>query len=81
MKAIFTASARHISRLQTFKKDGEIVYLDQRLNNLKIESAVEYHSDCIKHLALSDDVEAASDENLIAASVILRFYEEIDGKS
>jgi hypothetical protein len=39
-----------------------------------------YHSKCIEHLvSVSDDLEAVYDENLLVASVILRFYEEVDG--
>jgi hypothetical protein len=42
---------------------------------------VEYHSLCIEHLvSVSDDPEALFDENLLVASIILRFYEEVDGK-
>jgi hypothetical protein len=39
-----------------------------------------YHSRCIEHLvSVSDDPEAVFDENLLVASIILRFYEEVDG--
>lgn len=54
-------------------------YLDKRLVDLHIETAVEYHSRCIEHLvSVSDDPEAIFDENLLVASIILRFYEEVD---
>lgn len=55
-------------------------YVEKRLADLHIETAVEYHSRCIQHLvSVSDDPEAVYDENLLAASIILRFYEEVDG--
>lgn len=48
--------------------------------NIRADSAVEYHTRCIEQLvALSDHPHAAFDENLLAASVILRLYEELDG--
>ena len=31
-------------------------------------------------MTLADDAERVLDENLLAAAVILRFYEEVDGK-
>jgi hypothetical protein len=58
-----------------------VEYLEKRLADLQIETAVEYHSRCIEHLvSVSHDPEAIFDENLLAASIILRFYEEVDGK-
>lgn len=46
---------------------------------MKVDTAVEYHSRCIEHLvSVSDDPEAIFDENLLIASIILRFYEEVD---
>jgi len=56
-----------------------VEYLGKRLPELKIETAVEYHSRCIECLvSLSNNEEAVFDENLLAASIILRFYEEVD---
>jgi hypothetical protein len=80
--AIYTASARHLCRLAKFRKEDEVEYLGKRLPDLCIETAVEYHSRCIEHLvSLSDNREALFDEDFLAASVILRFYEEVDGSS
>jgi hypothetical protein len=79
LNAIFTASARHLCRLDQYKKGDAVEYLDKRLADLHIETAVEYHSRCIEHLvSVSDDPEAVFDENLLVASIILRFYEEVD---
>lgn len=56
-----------------------IKYHDKILPDLKIETAVHYHNLCINHLVtIADDPESALDENLLAAAVILRFYEEVD---
>lgn len=47
---------------------------------MQMETAVAYHSKCIEHLvSVSDDLESVYNENLLVASVILRFYEEVDG--
>jgi Fungal specific transcription factor domain len=79
LNAIFTASARHLCRLDQYRKGDAVEYLDKRLADLHIETAVEYHSRCIEHLvSVSDDPEAVFDENLLVASIILRFYEEVD---
>lgn len=82
LNAIYTASARHLCRLDQYKKDdGSVEYLEKCLADLQIETAVEYHSLCIEHLvSVSDDPEAVFDENLLVASIILRFYEEVDGQ-
>lgn len=47
------------------------------------EAAVlDYHSRCIAHLRLlANEPDAIMDENLLAAAVVLRFYEELDGAS
>jgi hypothetical protein len=79
LNAIYTASARHLCRLDQYKKENAVEYLEKRLAGLHIETAVEYHSRCIEHLvSVSDDPEAVFDENLLVASIILRFYEEVD---
>ncbi|KAH8671757.1 hypothetical protein BGZ60DRAFT_485420 [Tricladium varicosporioides] len=79
LNAIYTASARHLCRSEQYKKENTVEYLEKRLTNLQIETAVEYHSRCIESLvSVSDDPEAIYDENLLVASIILRFYEEVD---
>lgn len=79
LNAIYTASARHLCQLVQYKKNGVVEYHGKQLPNLQMETAVEYHSKCIEHLvSVSDDLDALYDENLLVASVILRFYEEID---
>ncbi len=77
LNAIYTASARHLCRLDQYKKDNVITYLDKCLPDLQMETAIEYHSRCV---SVSDDPEAIYDENLLLASIILRFYEEVDGR-
>lgn len=80
LNAIYTASARHLCRLGQYRKNGVVEYHGKQLPKLHMETAVEYHSKCIEHLvSVSDDIEALYDENLLVASVILRFYEEVDG--
>jgi hypothetical protein len=82
LNAIYTASARHLCRVDEYRTDGIVEYQGKQLPDLQIETAVEYHSLCIEHLvSVSDDPEALFDENLLVASIILRFYEEVDGQS
>ncbi|KAK0124790.1 hypothetical protein ONS96_008671 [Cadophora gregata f. sp. sojae] len=79
LNAIYTASARHLCRIDQYKKQNSVEYLQKCLADLHIDTAVEYHSRCIQHLvSVSDDPDAVYDENLLAASIILRFYEELD---
>lgn len=81
LNAIYTASARHLCRHDQYKNQNSVEYLQKCLSDLHIDTAVEYHSRCIQHLvSVSDDPDAVYDENLLAASIILRFYEELDGK-
>ena len=77
--AIFSASARHLSRSQQTKAN-DVVFSGKKLPYLGDETALEYQNLCITHLIrLSGDSIEVQDENLLAAAVILRFYEEVDG--
>ncbi|KAF2141177.1 uncharacterized protein K452DRAFT_228673 [Aplosporella prunicola CBS 121167] len=63
LNAIFAVASRHLSRVSTFDP-----FVSDR-----------YHQECLKHLIpLLSDSAAIMDENLLAATVILRFLEEID---
>ena len=43
------------------------------------ETVLDYHNRCIAHLRfLASEPDAIMDENLLAAVVVLRFYEELD---
>lgn len=65
LNAIFAASARHLSRVSDFDP-----YVADR-----------YHQECLKHLIpMLNDSAAIMDENLLAATVILRFLEEVEGR-
>ncbi|KAH8432772.1 uncharacterized protein LDX57_010399 [Aspergillus melleus] len=76
--AIYSASARHLSRRQIVN-GSEILFAGKKLPLLGEETALEYQSLCISHLmSLSGDSTEVQDENLLAAAVILRFYEEYD---
>jgi hypothetical protein len=64
LNAIFACSARHLSRVGDF--DASI--------------SEKYHQECLKHLIpMLSDGAALMDENLLAATVILRFFEEVQG--
>ncbi|KAE8333572.1 hypothetical protein BDV39DRAFT_199291 [Aspergillus sergii] len=76
--AIFSASARHLSRSQ-YLRTNEVLCLGKKLPFLGDDAALEYQSLCISHLMnLSGNPAEVADENLLAAAVILRFYEEVD---
>lgn len=80
LNAIYTASARHLCRLDQYRNNNEVKYLGNRMPELRTETAIEYHTRCIEHFAVvAHDSQATFDENLLAASIILRLYEEIDG--
>lgn len=82
LNAILTTSARHISSVKKYRSGGQIKYQNIALPNLTPESALFYHNRYIRHLVcLSDDPVEVNDENLLAAAVILRFYEEVDSKT
>jgi len=66
LNAVFAVSARHLNRI----------------SNYDPYAADRYYNKCLNHLqAVVYDTEAILDENLLAATVILRFLEEVDGKS
>lgn len=59
----------------------QIHYEGKVLPNLTPETAIHYHNECIAYfVSLSDHSREAQDENLLAAAVILRFYEEVDSE-
>ncbi|OCL02702.1 hypothetical protein AOQ84DRAFT_348764 [Glonium stellatum] len=63
LNAILAASARHLSRVSDFDS-----YVADR-----------YHQECLKHLIpMLNETTAIMDENLLAATVILRFLEEVE---
>ncbi|KAJ5698343.1 hypothetical protein N7462_000348 [Penicillium macrosclerotiorum] len=79
LNAIYTASARHLSRIKKYYKGNQIHYGGKVLPDLTPETAIHYHNKCIAHfVSLSDHSREARDENLLVAAVILRFYEEVD---
>lgn len=80
LNAIFTAASRHLASLPQYKgADGVIRYHNVPLPKLTPDTALKYHNACIAYLIkLSSDQEHVRDENLLAAAVILRYYEEID---
>ncbi|KAJ5709567.1 hypothetical protein N7493_009858 [Penicillium malachiteum] len=79
LNAIYTASARHLSRIKKHWDGNQVHYGGKALPNLTPETAIHYHNECIAHfVSISDHSREAQDENLLAAAVILRFYEEVD---
>lgn len=66
LNAVFAAAARHLAGISDF---------DPIISN-------RYNQECLKHLIPKlSDAEAITDENLLAATVILRHLEELEGKS
>lgn len=80
LNAIFTTSARHLTRLARHRNaTGVVQWRGDVLPDLTEELAVYYHNECIRDLLrLSVDPEQIHDENLLAAAIILRTDEEMD---
>ena len=80
LHAIFTVAARHLVHIQRYRTaDGVVEYEGIRLPALTANTAIEYHNTCLAYLIeLSNDPEHMKDENLLAATIILRYYEELD---
>ncbi|KAL4790945.1 hypothetical protein BDV19DRAFT_401637 [Aspergillus venezuelensis] len=77
--AIFAVSSRHLSRLPQFKTPRGIIFHDQVLPDITTSSAVEYMLKCIPGLLSFHTVrDAHVQENLMAAAIILRQYEEME---
>lgn len=79
--AVYTASAGHLTRLAACQGDpNHIVFDGIRLHGLTADTAVRYHDTCISYLIeLSNDPNEQYNEDILTASTILRFYEQIDG--
>ncbi|KAJ5775890.1 uncharacterized protein N7511_000901 [Penicillium nucicola] len=79
LNAICTVAARHLSRIKKYYVGNHVVYGGKSLPSLTSATAIEYHNRCISYfVSLSDHSRESQDENLLAAAVILRFYEEVD---
>ncbi|KAL4863651.1 hypothetical protein BDV12DRAFT_189542 [Aspergillus spectabilis] len=77
--AIFAVSSRHLSRVPDYKSPQGIIYHGQLLPDLSISSAVEYMLKCIPGLLSFPTVhDPQEQENLMAAAIILRQYEEME---
>lgn len=81
MNAILTTSARHLCRIARHRNPaGTIEWQGHLLLDLSQQSPVYYHNECIRDLLdLSLDPEQVHNENLLAAAVILRTDEEMNG--
>ncbi|KAL4807718.1 hypothetical protein BDV18DRAFT_107414 [Aspergillus unguis] len=80
LDAILSVSARHFSTLPLHTKTEILrIYGLQTELSITEETVIHYHNRCIAELRiLSDRPDAVMDENLLAAVVILRFFEELD---
>jgi hypothetical protein len=76
---VFAVSARHLCRLPQYKTANGIVYQGQPLPNLNKSSALEYMLKCIPDLIEFPNIQDSShQENIMAATVILRQCEEME---
>ncbi|KAL4878206.1 hypothetical protein BJY04DRAFT_114643 [Aspergillus karnatakaensis] len=80
LHAILTASARHLTTSLRFKTpDGGYRWNGQLIPGLTESTALHYHNHCIRSLLnLSGDASQIQNVDLLAAAIVLRFYEEID---
>ncbi|OJJ89179.1 uncharacterized protein ASPGLDRAFT_78405 [Aspergillus glaucus CBS 516.65] len=77
---ILAASARHFSTLPTDRQTATFQKYNMKHDiTIDEETVLYYHNQCITDLrSLAAQPDAIMDENLLAAVVILRFYEELD---
>ncbi|KAL2013704.1 hypothetical protein VTN00DRAFT_1229 [Thermoascus crustaceus] len=80
LNAVLATSARHLSTLPRNHQNSIIAkFCHPRFLKLGEETSLQYHNKCIAHLrSLSEDPNSIMNEDLFAAVVVLRFYEEID---
>lgn len=80
--AIFTASARHLTRLWRNKNSAATVeFQGTPLPGLDDQTAIHYHNRCINYLIeISNDPGQSYNEDALTAATILRLYEQIDSK-
>ncbi|KAE8163285.1 hypothetical protein BDV40DRAFT_311860 [Aspergillus tamarii] len=80
LQAILTASARHLTTsLKFISPTGCYTWNGLAIPNLNKSTALHYHDNCIRSLlSLSGDLSRINGEDLLAAAIVLRFYEEID---
>ncbi|KAJ5156841.1 hypothetical protein N7492_009644 [Penicillium capsulatum] len=77
--ALFAVAARRMCRLPKYKTPQGILYHGQLLPDLKESSALEYMLRCIPDLVQFPDIQdPIHQENIMAATVILRQYEEME---
>lgn len=82
LNAIFAVSSRHLCRLPRYQTRHGIIYHGQLLPRLTDSSAVEYMLKCIPGLVEFPSIQDPThQENIMAAAVILRQYEEMDEES
>lgn len=79
--ALVAASARHFSTLPTYQQTKiiEDYGLKEQLETINEEIVLDYHNRCITDLrSLAHKSDALMDEEILAAVVIMQFYEELD---
>lgn len=77
--AVFALSSRHLSRLPQYMTPDGVFYRGQSLPSLTHTTSVEYMLQCIPELVKFPEIQDSRDqENIMAAAVILRQYEEIE---
>ncbi|KAL4753311.1 hypothetical protein BDW72DRAFT_191223 [Aspergillus terricola var. indicus] len=86
LDAILAVSAQHFSTLSTAQKTHILrlygladTQIQESHVNITEETVIHYHSRCIAELrVLASEPQAVMDEDILAAVVVLRFFEELD---
>ena len=80
LNAIFSAAALHLRFVYGLKAPGNIIrYAGWELPDLNQVSTIKYYQATTAYLrALCDSEAHASDEDMLASTVIIRFYEELE---
>ncbi|KAL9082553.1 MAG: hypothetical protein Q9165_008860, partial [Trypethelium subeluteriae] len=83
LNAIYTISARHLVRMQKYQGVGGVISWDgETVSDITSETALQFHNKCIKQLLESSkQPDQIYNEDLLAASIILRTDEEMDAPS
>ncbi|CAG8125654.1 unnamed protein product [Penicillium olsonii] len=77
--AVFAVSARHLSRLPQYMTSRGIVYQGELLPDLTKSTSLEYMLKCIPELTRFHEIQDPThQENIMATTVILRQYEEME---
>lgn len=80
LNAIFAAAALHLRYISSLRNPGKVIhYAGWNLPDLNSVSTIKYYQATTAYLrALCDNYAHARDEDMLASTVIMKFYEELE---